>query len=63
MKFDPNLLSMPNWGFSAQQLRQIGDILLKKILSAKLRKFPNRVKLLVSKYKQFMELYEQTAAT
>ena len=60
MKFDPNLLSMPTWQYSAERLHQISAFLLRKIHSAGLKKHPKTVKILVMKYENFMELYERS---
>lgn len=59
MKFDPNLLSMPAFGFRAEYLYQISAFLQKKIDSAEFRKFPATIQKLKQKQQQFMELYER----
>lgn len=59
MKFDPNLLSMPTFGFRAEYLYQISDFLQKKIDSAEFRKFPKTLERLKNKQEHFMELYER----
>ena len=59
MKFDPNLLSMPTFGFRAEYLYQISDFLQKKIDSAEFRKFPKTLERLKNKQEYFMELYER----
>lgn len=60
MRFDPHLLSMPTFGYSAEKLYQIGAWLLEKIDSAELRKFPSTIAKLKKQHQQFMELYERT---
>lgn len=58
IKFDPNLLSTPTFGYSAEDLYRIGDFLQKKIDSAEFRKFPATIEKLKQKKQHFMELYE-----
>lgn len=60
MKFDPNLLSMPTFGFRAEYLYQISAFLQKKIDSAEFSKFPATIHKLKQKQQQFMQLYERT---
>jgi len=59
MKFNPNLLSTPTFGYSAEYLYQISDFLQKKIDSAEFRKFPSTIEKLKQKQQQFRELYER----
>lgn len=59
IRFDSNLLSTPTFGYTAENLKSIGDWLLKKIESAEFRKFPATISKLKQQHKKFVELYER----
>lgn len=58
IKFDPNLLSVPTFGYNAEYLYRISAFLQKKIDSSEFSKFPATIEKLKQKQQQFMELYE-----
>lgn len=57
MKFNPNLLSMPLFGFSTKNLQKIAEFLKKKLNSPEFKKFPNTKERLENKHQYFMEIY------
>src|ERR1041385_2951486 len=57
--FNPDLLSVPTFGYNADYLYQISVFLQKKIDSAKFRKFSKTLERLKNKQEYFMELYER----
>lgn len=59
IKFDPHLLSMPTFGFSAKKLQKIAEFLKKKVNSGQFKKFPRTKNNVYLKYMYFMELYAQ----
>lgn len=59
VRFDPNLLSMPTFGFNAKKLHKISEFLQKKINSGEFKKFPKTRERLENKQQHFMELYER----
>jgi hypothetical protein len=59
MRFNPQLLSTPTFGFSAKKLLKIAEFLKKKVNSNEFKKFPATLTKLKQQHQQFMELYER----
>jgi|SRR3974390_280267 len=60
VRFNPHLLSIPTFGFSARHLLSLAEWVEKRILRAEFRKFPATIQALKQKHQQLMELYERT---
>jgi len=59
LKFNPNLLSMPIFGYNSDYLYEISQFILKKMHFGGSKKHPQKMKQLMNKYNLFMELYER----
>ena len=59
MGFNPNLLSMPIFGYNSEYLYEISVFIQKKIDSSEFCKFPKTIENLKNKKEYFMELYER----
>jgi hypothetical protein len=57
--FNPNLLSVPTFGFSSKRLKMIFDYVDNRINKRDLNKFPNTISKLKILCEQFVELYEK----
>lgn len=55
VKFDPHLLSIPTFGFSAEKLHKIAEFLKKRVNSGDFKKSPKTKERLENKHHQDLE--------